>query len=108
MRLNGVGWNRETNEEHDEDCDEEECLLARVKLNKEGEGGREALGIGNLRINIWDGSELELAWSSKINIFMSGISNASIFKVRDVLHWVNLLIMKNFSSIFCSTFCWDR
>ena len=38
--LNGVGQKRETNEEHDEDCVEEEFQLAMVKLDKDGEGDR--------------------------------------------------------------------
>ena len=54
-----VGQNRETNEELDEDCIEEWIQFDRVKVNRDGEGGREALGIGNCSINIWDGSELE-------------------------------------------------
>ena len=35
---NGVGQNRETNEKHDEDCAEERFQLARVKLERDGEG----------------------------------------------------------------------
>ena len=42
-------------------CVEQECQLARVKYDRGGEGGREALGVGNCSINIWDESELELA-----------------------------------------------
>ena len=60
-----LGQNRETDEEHDEDCIEEGFQLARVKLDENGEGGRQAVGMGNHSINIWDGSELELAWSNK-------------------------------------------
>ena len=56
-----VRQNRETNEEHDEDCVEEEFQLARLKYVRDSEGGREALGVGNCSISIWDGSELELA-----------------------------------------------
>ena len=41
--LNGVGQNRETDEEHDEDCVEERCQLARVKCDRDMGGGREAL-----------------------------------------------------------------
>ena len=41
--LNGVGQNRETDEEHDEDCVEERCQLARAKCDRDMEGGREAL-----------------------------------------------------------------
>ena len=41
-----VGQNRETNEEHDEDCVEEEFQLARVKYVRDGEAGRGALDVG--------------------------------------------------------------
>ena len=58
---NGVGQNRETDEEYDEDCVEEGFQLARVKVDKDGKRGREALRMANCCINIWDGSELELA-----------------------------------------------
>ena len=34
MWLTGVGQNRETDEEHDEDCAKERLQLARVKLDK--------------------------------------------------------------------------
>ena len=43
--LNGVGQNRETDEEHDEDCVEEGFQLGNVKFNRDGEGSREALGM---------------------------------------------------------------
>ena len=52
MWSSGVGQNRETDEEHDDDGVEEEFLLARVKFDKGGEGNREALGVGNCSINI--------------------------------------------------------
>ena len=48
-----VEWvrkNMETNEEHDEDCVEEGFQLSRVKFSRDGEGGREALGIKNCSI----------------------------------------------------------
>ena len=48
-----VEWvrkNRETNEEHDEGCVEEGFQLSRVKFGRDGEGGREALGIKNCSI----------------------------------------------------------
>ena len=48
-----VEWvrkNMETNEEHDEDCVEEGFQLSRVKFGRDGEGGREALGIKNCSI----------------------------------------------------------
>ena len=41
---NGVGQNRQTDGEHDEDCAEEEFHLARVKLDRDGEEGKEGLG----------------------------------------------------------------
>ena len=44
-RLNEVGQNRETDEEHDEDCVDEGFQLASVKLDRDGKGGREALGM---------------------------------------------------------------
>ena len=37
--------NRETDEEHHEDCVEEEFHLTRVKLDRNGKGGREAVGM---------------------------------------------------------------
>ena len=50
---NGVGQNKETDEEHDEDYYvEDEFQLARVKFDRHGEGGREALSMGNCCINI--------------------------------------------------------
>ena len=42
----------ETDEEHDEDCAEEGFQLARVKFDRDGEGGREGLGMENCIINI--------------------------------------------------------
>ena len=50
--LNGARQKREANEEHDEDCVEEGFQLARVKLDKNGEGCREALDMENHSINI--------------------------------------------------------
>ena len=52
MRSNGVSRNRETDEKHDEGCVKEGFQLARVKLDRNGEGGREALSMGNGSINI--------------------------------------------------------
>ena len=47
---NGVGQNRETDEEHDEDFVEEEFQLAKVKFDKDGRvDSEEALG---LRVSI--------------------------------------------------------
>ena len=111
--LNWVGQIRETNEEHDENCVEGGFQLTRVKFDRDGEGGREAVGMGNCSIIIWYGSELESAWSKKGTLYfennfptflLSDILNPSIFKVCDVLHWVNFLVMKT-SNIFQSTSC---
>ena len=63
--LNEVGQNRKTNEEHDEDYVEERVQLAEPKFDRDGEGGREALGTATRSINTWDESELELIWSKK-------------------------------------------
>ena len=62
---NGVGQDRENDEEHDEECAEEGFQLTRVKFDINGAGGGEALGMGYSSINIWDGSGLKLAWSRK-------------------------------------------
>ena len=71
--------------------------MARVKLGRDDERGRKALVMENCSINIWDESELELAWSKKSSSYfenyfpiflLSDISNALIFRMRDVLHWV--------------------
>ena len=58
----------ETDEEHDEDCVEEGFPLARVKIDRNDERDRDALVKRNFSINIWDGSELELAWSKKSSL----------------------------------------
>ena len=59
--MNGVKQNRETDEEHDEDCLKEDFQIARVKFDRDVEEEREALGMRECSINILDGSELELA-----------------------------------------------
>ena len=53
-----LGQNRETNEEHDKNCVKEWFQLARVIFDRDGEGSREALGMGDCNINILVGSEL--------------------------------------------------
>ena len=58
----------ETDEEHDEDCVEEGFPLARIKIDRNDERDRDALVKRNFSINIWDGSELELAWSKKSSL----------------------------------------
>ena len=50
-----VEWGRtskEIDEEHDEDSVEEGFQLARAKFDRDAEGEREALGMGNRNINI--------------------------------------------------------
>ena len=72
--------------------------MARVNFGRDSEGGRIALDMGKCSINIWDRSELELAWSKKNSSYFENnfpifllpdILNTLVFKVRDVLHWVN-------------------
>ena len=52
MWSNGEEQNRETDEERDEDCIEEGFQLARIKYDRDSEGGREALDVGNCDVNI--------------------------------------------------------
>ena len=87
--------------------------LAMVTFHSVCEGGRKALSVGN-RVSIF-GMDLELGWSRKScsywennfqTFLLSGISNTSICKVRDVLCWLNVLLTKTFSKIFRGTFCW--
>ena len=70
--------------------------------------------MGNRCVNVWDGLELKLAWYNKNSSYfennfaiflLSAISNTLNFKEHDVLHLVILLVMKNFTNIFRSTFC---
>ena len=72
--------------------------MAKIKFCREGEEGKEALGMRNDSINIWDASEHELAWSKKSSSYfennfpiflLSGILNISIFKLPEVLYWGN-------------------
>ena len=72
--------------------------LAKIKFDRDGEGGRKALGMVNCSINISHESKLELAWSKKSSSYfesnfpifsLSGVLNTGTFKMRDVLHWVN-------------------
>ena len=95
MWLNGLGKNRKTGQEHDEECVEKGFRLDRAKIDRNGKGGRKALGMGNCSINTWDGSGLKLASSKKIsscfenNFPLSlsfGISNTLISKLHDVLY----------------------
>ena len=90
MWSNGVGQNKETDEKHNENYVEEGFQLAGIIFDRDDEGIREVLGVGNCIINIWDGSELRLAWSKKSSSYfendfpiflLSGISNTLICKV---------------------------
>ena len=58
-----VGQNRENDEEDDGDCVEEGSVGWGKILQRWW--GREALGMKDWSINIWDRSELKLAWSKK-------------------------------------------
>ena len=66
-----------------------------MKYDRDSEGGREALGVGNCSVYIRDGSKLELTSSKKSSSFfvnnfpiilLSGISNTSFCKVHNILH----------------------
>ena len=117
MLSNGGGQNSETDEEHEENCVEEGFQLDMVIFERYRERGRNALGMESCSIGIWVESDLGLAWSKKSSSFfennfpiflLSGISNTSIFKIHDISHWINFLVMRVFSNIFCSTFFWGR
>ena len=93
-------------------CVEERFQQAMVKLNRNGKGSRKVVGMEDCSINILDPSELELAWSWKSSSYFEkkflicllfGILYTSMFKVHDVLHWLDFLVMKT-SDIFRSTF----
>ena len=49
--MGRVGQNRETDEEHDEDCFEKEFKLDSVKFATDSQRGRETLGMGSCSIN---------------------------------------------------------
>ena len=46
MWSNEVEKNSKTDEEYDDDCVEKEFQLVREKFDKDGEGSREAVGMG--------------------------------------------------------------
>ena len=54
MWSNGVGQNSNTDEKHHQDCVREVYQLAMVNwlFDRDGEGGREALSVGNRSINV--------------------------------------------------------
>ena len=97
MWLSGKGQNKETDEEHDEDCVEEGFHLASVKLDRDSKGGREVVGVGYCSSNTWNWLELKLALSRKRSSYyennfpiflLSGNLNTSVFKVRYIWYWV--------------------
>ena len=109
-----MGQNREIDEEIYEDFVKTGFQLDRKKIKRDIEAGSKALGMEICSINIWDGSKLELAWTEKSSSYfknsfpiflLTGISNLSIFKVRDALQWENYLVMKTFCNIIRS---WRR
>ena len=55
----GVGQNKETDEQHDEDCVEEGFQLVRWKFDRNGEGSREAL-VWGIIVSIF---EMDLNWN---------------------------------------------
>ena len=59
MWSNGLGQNRENNEEHDEDCVEEGFRLASAKLGRNDKGGRKAL-VWGIVVSIF---EMNQNWS---------------------------------------------
>ena len=65
--------------------------------------------MGNYSINVWDGSEIELAWSKKSSLYfennfpiclLSGILNTLIFKVHDVFTLSKFLRNENLLKYF--------
>ena len=72
--------------------------MDREKIDQDGEEGREALGMENFSINIWNESELELVWSKKSSAYfennfsislLPGISNTSVPKC--VMFYIELI-----------------
>ena len=78
--------------------------MAKVKFDRVGEQGSEALGMENCSINIWDGSDLELALSKNNSSYfennfpiflLSSILNyryieyIDTFDTSNIIHWVN-------------------
>ena len=112
-RMGSEKWR--TDEEHHEYCVEEGFQLTKVKFNRNRKEGRETQWMRCCSINIWNELELKLDWSEKNSSYfennfrislLSGNSNTSVFKVCDVLQLAHFLVIKTFSNIFCSNFCW--
>ena len=58
--------------------------MAKVKYDRDGGGGRETLSVENCNINIWHGSELELAWSKKSSSYVE--KNFPKFLLFDIMN----------------------
>ena len=89
--------------------------MNRGEIDRDGEGVRQIAEKGYCSVNIWDGSEIKLAWSKKNSSYfennfpvflLSGYSNTSVFKVCNILRWVHFLVTKTSSNIFLRTLCW--
>ena len=107
--LDGVGQNRKANGKQDEDCVEKGFHFARVKVDRDIQGGREAVGIGYCNSNTWNGLELKSALSRKSSsyfennfsiFFLSVNLNKSVFKPCHILHWVHFLVNEDLLQYF--------
>ena len=52
VRSNGVGKNREIDEDHDEDCVEKGFQLTSGAFDRDGEEGKESVGMEYCSVNI--------------------------------------------------------
>ena len=62
-----------------------------IKYDRDGGRVREALSMGNCSINIWDGSELELALCKKSSSILEITSKHFyylVFQIHRFLRWV--------------------
>ena len=82
-----------------------EFQLAKVKFDRVGEEGSEALGMENCSINIWDGSDLELALSKNSSSYfennfpiflLSSILNSSIHRVHRYIWYIKYNTLSKF------------
>ena len=63
---------------------------AKVKFYRDGEESREALGMENCSIIIWDELELELAWSKKATHVLKTVFQYSYYLV----FWINRFLRR--------------
>ena len=101
VRSNKVDQNRETDEEHDEDCVEEVFQLAKVNFSRDGERGSKALGIRN-SVSIFEIFHILKTIFQYLYYLVIGIHQF----LRLVSHWARSLVMKTFFNIFRSTCYW--